>query len=795
MDTLWRNVRYAVRSLARTPGSTLTVIVTLAVAIGANSAVFSAIDGVLLKPLPYPDADRLVRASHIAPSTSLLVAIPPRRLLDWTERSSAFEAIAAYYTEDVTDTTGEQPENVRRATVTPGFVDVWRIALALGRDFTAEEHRLGGHQVAIVSDRYWRERRNADPGILGTAMQVDGSTATVVGVLPPAFAAVDRTVDVWMPSPVDAPWTQARVNGWFNGVVGRLLPGVTSEQALADLEDVQAQLAAEYPDSDRDLAVRIVPFKGTVVANVSGSLWLLFGAVTLLLLIACTNIAAMLLARATERERDIAIRHSLGASHAAVMLPLVAETAVLVVAGTVTGLLVAAGAGAAMTTWGADLPRFNEIALDGRILLYTVASMIVVTFLCGVFPAVKSARHTASTVPGGRGQVSSRHWLNWSLVGVQVALSVALLAGAGLLLRSFDALSRVDPGYAAEHLLTFRITSSYAEGFNNWNPRIRRTLEELDAIPGVDAAATSLGRPGVDGRFEQQLELEGDVGRDEPIIAEVRTVSPSYFATLGIPLLAGDVCRQTESIGTEAMVNRSFAAHFFPQRSPIGLHFPGQAVDATTRLSPWRITGIVGDIRDVVHEHPRPTVYFCQSGGSPFPFFLVRTSGDPASLVATIRARLGELEPLRSVYEIAPLDGLIGDVYAQNRARTFLLTLFSVTALALACLGIYGTLSYIVNLRRREVGLRVALGARQGNIVKQFLSKALRIVAVACVVGLALSFAFSRAMSGMLYGVSPQDPVTLAAVILVVVGAAALAALLPAARAARTDPMQALRED
>jgi predicted permease len=788
MDTLRRNVRYAVRSLARTPGFTLTVIVTLAVAIGANSATFSAIDGVLLRPLPYPEADRLVRASHITPSTSLTVAIPPRRLFDWTERSSAFETIAAYYTEDVTDTTGEQPDNVRQATVTPGFVDVWQIPPALGRDFTADEYLLAGPRAVLVSDRYWRDRRNGDPDILGTTVQIDGRIFTVVGVLPPAFAAVDRTVDVWLPFWVDAPWAQARVNGWFNGVVGRLLPGVTLEQGLADLEGVQAALAAEYPESDRDLAVRIVPFKGTIVANVSASLWLLFGAVTLLLLIACTNIAAMLLARAAERERDIAIRHSLGGSRAGVMLPLVAETAVLVVAGTVAGLLVAAGAVAAMTTWGADLPRFNEIALDGRIVLYTVASMVVVTFLCGVFPAVKSARYTASTMPAGRGQVSSRHWLNWSLVGVQVALSVTLLAGAGLLLRSFDALSRVDPGYDAERLLTFRITSSYAEGFDNWNPRIRRTLEELETIPGVDAAATSFGRPGVDGRFEQQLELEGDVGRDEPIIAEVRTVSPSYFATLGIPLLTGDACRQTESIGTEAMVNRSFATHYFPQRSPIGLHL-------ATGQPPPRIVGVVGDIRDVVHENPRPTVYFCQSGGSPFPFFLVRASGDPANLISTIRARLGELEPLRSLYEIAPLDGLIGDVYAQNRARTFLLTLFSVTALALACLGIYGTLSYIVNLRRREVGLRVALGARQGNIVKQFLSKALRIVAIACMAGLALSFAFSRVLSGMLYGVSPQDPVTLAAVILVVVGASALAALLPAARAARTDPTQALRED
>jgi predicted permease len=771
METALRNLRYAIRSLARTPGFTLTVVLTLAIAIGANSAVFSAIDGVLLRPLPYPDADRLVRVSHIDEQTSLTLAIPPRRLLDWDERSSTFETVATYYTEDITDTTGDRPENVRRATVTPGFVDVWRIAPTLGRDFTDEEHRMGGPDAVLLSDGYWRERRNADPGIIGQTVQLDGRTTTIVGVMPPAFAAVDRTVDLWSPHPVDAPFAQARVNGWFNGVVGRLAPGMTLEQGLADLHNVQAQLAAEYPDTDDGLAIETVPFKGTVVGNVSGSLWLLFGAVSVLLLIACTNIAALLLARGTERERDITIRYSLGASRAGVVLPLVAETAVLVAAGTVVGLLVAAGAVAAMRVWASDLPRFDEITLDARIVVYTIATMVIVTILCGLLPAVRGARSTLSSAHATRTQVSSRHSVNWSLVGVQVALSVTLLAGAGLLLRSFDALSRVDPGFDPERLLTFRITGSFAEGFEAWTGRIDRTLVELAALPGIEGAATSSGLPAVTGRFQQELELVGDeAAPDEPIVSEVRTVSPSYFATLGIPLLSGDVCRQPTRSGApvfppvtaEAMVNRSFAARYVPQRSPIGLQFAGQA--------PARITGVVGDARDTLHEDPRPTVYFCQNAPSPFPFFFVRAAGDPMQLVETVRARLNEVEPLRSVYDIAPLDARIVDVYAQNRLRTFLLTLFSVTALALACLGIYGTLSYIVSLRRREVGLRVALGARESNIVNQFLAKALRVVGIASVAGLVLSLAFGRVLSSMLYGVSPQDPMTFGAVVLVVVG-------------------------
>jgi putative ABC transport system permease protein len=789
--TFVHSMHYALRSLARAPGFALTVVLTLGVGIGASTAVFSVVDTVVIRPLPFLQADRLVALSHTDATTGVRVDIPPVRLRDWSERSSAFETIAAYYTEDMPDTTGNRPENVRRARVTPGFFSLWRIGPALGRVFGADEHRFGGPAAALLSDRYWRERRASDPGVLGQTLQLDGQPWTIVGVLPAAFASVDDSVDVWTPLPVDAPWAGDRTNGWFGSVVGRLAPGVTIEQGRADIETIQGRLAAELPQTDRNLAISAVPYKETIVGDVGASLWLLFAAVSALLLVACANIAALLLARAAQRERDVAIRYTLGASRGAIAAQVLAETVALVALGAVVGSLAARAVVAGLTRFAAELPRLQEVAIDGRILVYTIASAIATALLCGLVPAARAARGAGSAVGSDRWQVSARHSLNWLLVGVQVALSVALLAGAGLLLRSFDALSRVDPGFNAEQVLVFRQSGSYAEtsDFAGMVQRISRTLDELAALPGVEAAATSLTVPGVSAGFQQEVAiLEGGGVPEARLVAEIRTVAPSYFETLQIPLLSGTLCRQSDFEAREVMINRSFAERYFPNRSAIGLHFAGS--------SPDRIVGVVGDARELgTNMAPVPTIYDCFNAPNPFPRFLVRTSGDPASLVERVRARLNELEPSRAVYDVAPLDERIGDIYAENRLRTVLLTLFSAAALALACLGIYGTMSYVVSLRRREVGVRVALGALERSIVEHFLWRALKVVGVGCAAGLALALAFSRLLEGMLYGVPTTDPLTLATVVVFVVAAAGLAAALPASRAARIDPLRALRED
>ncbi|HEY3517293.1 MAG TPA: FtsX-like permease family protein [Gammaproteobacteria bacterium] len=490
-------------------------------------------------------------------------------------------------------------------------------------------------------------------------------------------------------------------------------------------------------------------------------------------------------------------RRSLGASSSSVVGQMLAEAGLLAFAGAGAGLLLAAAAAGSFRALAPDLPRVADIALDARIVLYTTASAVVVALLCGLVPAVRSARGGETLARAGRAQVSGRHSAQWTLVGVQVALSVTLLAGAGLLMRSFDLLSRVDPGFEPERVLAFRVSGSnfeFATPSSDVPARVERTRAGLATLPGIEAVAVSAMLPGVTGRnqgeFAQgEFALAGaDVDAGPLVVDNRANVSPSYFGTVGIPLVAGELCRESTNDVSYMMVNEAFVTRYFPDRPIVGAEFASNP--------PRRIVGVVADAREAgIASEPIPSIYRCSFTGDATPWYLVRTTGDPAAVANSVRAKVRELEPTRTVYELAPLEDHIGDVNAQSRLRTLLLTAFAGTALALACLGVYGTLSYVVGLRRREVGLRVALGAQSRNIVTQFLTRALRIVAVACAAGLALSFLFTRFLSGMLYGVSPADPVTLFAVVAVVAAAAIIAAIVPAARAARVDPMQALREE
>ena len=797
IEALLHNVRYAVRVLCRAPGFTITVVATLALAIGANSAVFSALDAVLLKPLPFPDADRLVALNETR-QRSTVTNIAPVRLDDWNGLNSTFEAITGYYTEDVSDTTGQVPERVRRANVAPRFMQVWGVLPALGRGFTEKDHQAGGAPVIVISHGYWQRRFAGDPNVLQRRVRIVDQSYAIVGVMPASFAFPDRDVEFWAPT-IYQPFVLNRNNGWYRGF-GRLKPGVTIEQARADLAVVQAQLATQYPQPDREISPQLAPYKETAVGGVRGSLWLLFGAVTVLLLIACTNIGALLLARAARREHEMSVRVALGSSGWSVAGHLLSEALVLACAGALAGIGVAAGTAAVFRAFAPAFPRVNEIAINGRMLFYTLLAVVAVTVLCGALPALRSARRSLAPalVGGGRAQVSTRHALQWLFVGVQVALSVTLLAGAGLLVRSFQELWRVDPGFEPARVLTFRISGSFGQDFGNLAQRVNTLLETLRATPGVISAATSSPVPGVlndRSGFQfgmREYELP-DAGRDTdaPVSAEIRVVSPSYFSTLEIPLLAGELCRETTSGNNEVMVNRVFATRYLPNSSVVGLQLRGRGANA-----PSRIAGIVGDAREFgLDRTPVPTVYGCVTAtATPALAFLLRTRGEPAAMAETVRARINALEPLRSVYDILPLEQRMGEEYAQHRLRMLLLGAFALTALALASLGVYATLSYVVSLKRREVGLRVALGARQGNIVTQFLSTAVRVVAAACMAGLALAFMSTRLITGMLYGVSPLDPLTLSGVIVLVTAVAAVAALLPAIRASRLDPIEALRE-
>jgi putative ABC transport system permease protein len=800
MDSAFANVKSAMRFIRKSPSFSAAIVLTLTLGIGANSAVFSAIDAILLRPLSFPEGDQLMWLEQFHRKVNNPMGrLAPTRLEDWNRMNSTFQAITGYYTEDQSETSGVLPEKVTAAFVAPRFLQVWGIAPELGRDFSPDEERWGGPSAVLISDRFWRSHFGGDPNALGRKLKFEKFSSAIVGVMPASFLFPDRDVDLWIPVQIGAPYTDSRDSTWYL-TIGRLKRGITLQQARADLATVQSQLAKAYPKSDGDLGVSIEALKETTVGSARNSLWLLFGSVSLLLLIASTNIVTLLLARARQREHEISVRFSLGAPRATIVMQLLTETFVLTLAGAALGLIVAGAASKVFQFLGADLPRVDEIRLDARIVLYTLACSVIVTILCGLFPAIRGTRGdlSSSLAKTSHGQVSGRHPLQWLLVGVQVMLAVTLLAGAGLLLRSFQALGRVSPGFDPSHVLTFHVTGSYAE---TGNPkalaqRIDGTIDALRSVPGVEAATTSSDLPGLAREYEAELKFtDGEANPERRILAENRFISDGYIATMKIPLLEGEDCRP--GFGTQeggALINRSFARTYLAGSTAIGRHL--KAVMDTVFIGPGEIRGIVSDAREEgLNREPTPTVYWCGSGFDPDPFYLVRTRTEPMPLAETLRRKVHEIEPGRSVFAVEPLLEHLDAALGENRLRAYLLSFFAATALSLACVGLYGTLNYSVMVRRREVGLRLALGALRKQIVKQFLLQGLHVTVLGCVAGWGLAAAFTRALTGMLYGVSATDAATLSSVVFLVLAVAGVASLVPAIRASRVEPMQVLREE
>ncbi len=817
IESTLANFKSAFRFIRKSPSFSLAVILTLALGIGANSAVFSAIDAILLRPLPFPNGDQLMRLGQYNPKAkSPQTFVAPVRLEDWNRMNSAFQMMSGYYRDDGSETSGVLPEKVAEAFVAPRFLQVLGVSPALGRDFSADEEHFGGPNTVLISDGFWRRRFQGDPNVIGKKLRINGFSYSIVGIMPASFLFPDRDADLWVPVPPDAPYAQSREYTWY-AVIGRLKPRVTVEQARANLTTVQVQLGKAFPKPDAELAVAIQPLKETRVGDVRRSLWILFGSVSLLLLIACTNIVALLLARATQRQHEISVRFSLGASRIAVVTQLLTEAFVLSFIGAALGLFVAGGASSVFRSLAGSLPRVEEIRLDGRIVIYSLACSVVATILCGLLPAIRGTRRniSGSLAQANRTQVSGRNPLQWTLVGVQVALAVTLLAGAGLLLRSFRALGRVSPGFEASHVLTFHISASYGEtvDWKRLTQRIDRTLDELRGVPSVEAAGASATVPGVPSQYQTELRFtEGEQDPEHKMVTESRFITPGYFATMKIPLLSGELCREprfistpadptgtqhTEATALQVLVNRSFADTYPAGSTVIGHHLQVLNNPFLRPSDIGEVRGIVGDAREEgMNRPPSPTVYWCFGApGGPDPFYLVRTRTEPMAMAETVRKMIHEIEPARSVFNIMPLEEHLDEAFAENRLRTVLLAFFAATAVSLACVGLYGTLSYSVSIRRREVGLRLALGALQGQIVKQFLLQGLGVALLGCVAGWVLAAVFGRVLSGMLYGVTSSDVPTLTAVVLLVLVVAAVASLVPAIRAARVEPMNVLRDE
>jgi putative ABC transport system permease protein len=794
LESLAFNGRAAMRFLRRSPSFSAAVILTLGIGIGA---VFSAVDAVVLRPLPYPDGDRLVAIwQQDVTNRDANHFVAPVRLEDWNRMNSTFQAISGYDLEDGSETSGALPEKVTEAMVAPRFLDVLQVSPMVGRNFVSQELRFGGPDAVLISWRFWQRRFHGDPDAIGKKLHIGSYSSTIVGVMPESFAFPSRDVDLWVPNAPDAPYATPRIATWYT-VIGRMKPGVTLHQAQADLATVQSRLGKQFPKPDADLIVGSAPLKATVVGDTSSSLWMLYGSVSLLLLIACSNIAALLLARTADREHEISVRFSLGASRRAIVTQLLTEVFLLALLGSILGLLVAAGASHAFHLLSKTLPRASEIGLNWTIVLYSLVCAVATTLLCGLFPAIRGTRRQLahSLAQTSRTQASTRSRVQWFLIGVQVTLAVTLLTGAGLLIRSLQKLDRVASGFDASHVLTFQITGSWGETVDmaGLNHRIERTIDDLRTLPGVEGAATAGFLPGVPALYQLQFSLDGSQDPNRRILSDIRFVSQGYFDTLQIPILLGRACREG-SPTKDLVVNRSFAALYLGDSPAVG-HVLAQTAN-TAYATVGQIVGVVGDAREEgLNTLPSPTVYGCLTAGTPFPNYLVRTHGDPMAMAETIRRRMHQLEPNRSVYGISPLQEHIDDVSSESRLRTLLLTLFAASAVSLACIGLYGTLNYLGRMRQREVGVRLALGALRGQILLHFLLQGLRVTIAGCMAGLVLSAATGRLLAGMLYGVSPLDARTYCAVFVLILLVATLASLVPAWRAARVEPVQILRQE
>ena len=793
------NVKSALRFMRRSPSFSLAVILTLALGIGANSAVFSAIDAVVWRPLRFPNGDQLIKIlQHDIQNRDANPYVAPVRLEDWNRMASTFQGISGYYLDDLSELSGPLPEKVTQALVAPRFLQVLEVSPMLGRNFTAQEEHWGGPDAVIISYSYWQHKFHGDPSAVGHKVRIGKYYYAIVGVMPEWFQFPNRDVDMWTPSAPDAPFAQRRDSTWFT-VIGRMKPGVTLKQATADLATVQSQLGKQFPKPDAELEVQTEPLKKTIVGTVRNSLWLLYGSVSLLLMIACSNIAALLLARTAEREHEISVRFSLGASRRAVIGQLMTEILALALVGSLAGLGVAASAANGFHLLAKTLPRAEEITLNWRVVAYSLACAVVTALLCGLFPALRGSRRglASSLAQGSRTQVSTRNPVQWALVSIQVTLAVILLVGAGLLVRSMEEIGRVSPGFEPSHVLTLLVSGSWGEtaDMKTLTQRIDRMLDGLRTLPGVEAAATSATLPGVADKYQQEFKIDGKLDPGRKVLADSRWVSVGYFDTLRILLLAGTTCRQSATTNNvDVVVNRSFANLYLGGNAAIG-HTLEQASYNDFSIK-GIVQGIVGDAREEGLNQPAvPTVYSCFSAPDPFPNYLIQTRGEPLQMADAVRRRIHELEPGRSVYGIMPLQAHLDESFSDNRLRTRLLSLFALTAVSLACIGLYGTLSYLGRLRQREVGVRLALGALRHQIMARFLLHGLRAAGIGCVAGLALAVGFSRFLTSMLYGVSTVDPATYAGVVVFILLVAAVASLAPAVRAARVEPVKVLREE
>jgi putative ABC transport system permease protein len=802
LDRLVSDLRFALRLLRRQPGFSVIAVLTLTLGIGASVTIFGVVDAVLLRPLPFPEANRLVRLWEgkvgQAPSRNV---VNGWNFLDWQARSHSFEAMAAIDRGNM-DLTGEgEPVSVPGARVTTAYFPILRVQPFLGRWFFEEEGRPGKDDRVIIAYGLWQTRFGGDRGVLGRRIQVNGTPATIVGVMPPGFTFVTSRIDIWAPIAIE------RSKDWggrFLTTVGRLKPGVTIDAASRELDMIAAQIAAERPDYNKGWTVEIVPVLDDLVEGIRLPLYVLLGSVGFLLLIACANVANLLLMRGAERTREIAVRAALGAGRARILRQLVTESLLLAALACGAGLLLAQFGLRAVPRLLASsdvLPRLDTIHLDTRVFLFAVVVSGLTAVLFGLFPAARLARvelHDALK-RGSRGSAGGHRRFRQVFVTAQVALALVLLVGAGLLGRSFARLVAVDPGFKTEHLLTMDLFTSPAK-FGEPAKRadyLARIIAEIAAVPGVSAASSVHMLP-----LEERVSgsCYGRFGEEQPTAAgskgaDMLVAGPGYLRTMGIPLVSGREFSATDRIGSPSavMVTQSFASEVFPGQNAIGK----QLNICWSIKNPVEIVGVTNDIRQKdLAKAPRATIFLPATQTPPyFTGLVVRTSGDPAAQTRSVEAAIQRVNPDQAVFDVRTMDEVFARSVAQPRFESMLLLGFAAVALSLAAIGVYGVVAYSVTQRTREIGIRVVLGATRRRVAGLVLREGLVLAALGVGIGLAGALGLSRVMQGMLFAIRPNDPATLAFVSAMLVLVVVFAVLIPARRAAVIAPVAALREE
>ncbi len=802
---LGADLRHALRSLGRSPGFTVVVILTMALGIGANTAVFSVLSGVVLRPLPFPEPAEIVvlTESNLAQGwTSFRVS--PLNYWDWRERSRSMAHLAAYQEATVAFAADERPESLAAFRVSEDFLEILGGAPSLGRGLTDADLVPGAEAVAVLSHGLWERAFGGDPGALGRVVSLDGAPHRVVGILQEGFDGLPgREVDLLLPLVAQPYWHTSRGSHHLVAL-GRLRPGTTVEQARAEFSSIAAALAAEYPDTNEGWGAVVRPLDEVVRGEVRPQILVFMACVALILLIACANLANMMLARANSRGREIAVRATLGAGRGRIVRHLLAESILLSVAGGALGVgLAFLGVGALRSGWPDLLPGMESVRVDGTVLLFALALAIGSGLLFGLAPALRGVGGSLqeSLRRGGRGVVGhGARRLRGGLVTAEVSLAVVLLVGTGLLLRSLAALTDEDPGFRSEGRVV--VVNSLAPGRYGTGEAVRvwgtRVLERLEGIPGVEAAALA-----------SMVPLEGSdniwgywvaAGPLDPAhsdgSAHLYRVSARYFEVMGIPLQAGRGFTQGDRKGAPpvAMVSASLAARHFPGESPVGrsLRF-----DPEDESSVAEIVGVVGDVQHgELGEVPEPQIYVPFAQRPSLAANLVLTVSAPgAEVTSAVLAALAAVDPTQPVRSIESARAMVSDSIATPRFRTLLMAGFGLTALLLAVVGLYGVMAYSVSQRTKEIGVRMALGASRGSVLGMVFREGAPLVGVGLGVGLAGAFALSRVLESMLFGVGARDVAVFTAVPLVLVAVAAAALLVPARRATRVDPVRTLGEE